>query len=682
MEVDPGSAPYRAEHEGRTYYFCSRHCMEEFSKDPEKHLLEGPGGAAHHAHHKGTEGLRRRLSLSILLSIPIFLLSPIVGEIGLKIELPYSEAVQLASATALFLYGGSFFIVGASSEFRRGVPGMMTLVSLGITTAFIYSLFSFLSSSQGFYVELAMLIDIMLLGHYIEARALASATGQVDLLVRLLPSRAHLIQGSGVIEVPVSALKEGDLILVKPGERIAADGIVEEGVSQVDESLLTGESSPVLKGEGSEVIGGSLNLEAPIKVRISRSGEESYLAQVERLMTEIRSSKSKYVELADRAAFFLTAAILIAGPSTMIYWLLYDGRISFAVERMVAVMVVACPHALGLAVPVVVYRVTSLTSGRGILLKSKQALERARSHGIVMFDKTGTLTKGQLTVRRVRTYRGFSEEEVLKLAASLEALSNHPIARALVEEASRRGIGLLEPSDFRSVPGYGVEGTVGGRKVAVASPDYFGDLDLEGEGSLIAISVDGELAGTVELEDSPKEGAFNTIRRLREMGYKVYILTGDRRTVTEKLSSELGLDGFYAEVKPHEKVEVIKELQGRGYYVVMVGDGVNDAPALVQADLGVAIGTGTDIAIESADVVLVRNDLEDVVRLLKLARASYRKILENLAWAIGYNSLTVPLAAGILTPLMISPALGALLMSLSDVLVVLNASTLEIHPSR
>lgn len=676
MEVDPGSAPFRLEHGGRTYYFCSRHCMEEFSKDPRKYLLEGPSGTEHHAHHGTIEKLRRKLLVSLLLSIPIFL-SPMVED-AVRVEFPHSGAVQLASATILFLYGGSFFLKGALSELRRRAPGMMTLVSLGITTAFIYSLYSFLSSSsQAFYMELAMLIDIMLLGHYVEARALASATGQLDLLVKLLPSEAHLIRDSSVIEVPVSALKEGDLVLVKPGERIAADGVVEEGVSYVDESLLTGESSPVLKVEGSEVIGGSLNLEAPIKVRISRSGEESYLAQVERLMMEIRSSKSRYVELADRAAFLLTAAILIAGPSSLIYWLLHDGRLSFAVERMVAVMVVACPHALGLAVPVVVHRVTSLTSRRGILLKSKQALERVRSSGIIVFDKTGTLTKGRLAVRKLRTYSGLSEDDLLKLAASLEALSNHPIAGALVEEASRRGIELLEASDFRSIPGYGVEGKVEGREVVVASPNYFSELDLEGEGTLIVVSVEGEVAGTIELEDSLKEEAPDTVRELREMGYKVYMLTGDRRSVAERFSRELGLDGFYSEVKPHEKVEVIRELQGKGHYVVMVGDGINDAPALIQADLGIAIGSGTDIAVESADVVLVRNDLRDVVRLLKIARSAHRKMVENLAWTIGYNSLTVPLAAGALVPLTISPAAGAVIMSLSDLFVVLNASALK-----
>ncbi len=670
MEVDPEKAPYRLEHGDRTYYFCSKHCMDEFSKNPEKYLLGGPSEAGHHAHHR----FKRKLFICLLISIPIFLFSPIAEEAGLRMELPHSEAIPLVSATLLFLYGGSFFLSGASYELRRRTPGMMTLVSLGITTAFIYSLYSLLSSSQAFYTELAMLIDIMLAGHYVEARALASATKQLDLLVRLLPSEAHLISSDIIVEVPVSALRPGDLILVKPGERVAADGIVEEGVSYADESLLTGESNPVLKEKGSEVIGGSLNLEAPIKVRVTRSGEESYLAQVDRLVREVRTSRSRYVELADRAAFLLTIAIIVVGLSTLAYWLLQGSGLSFAVERMVAVVVVACPHALGLATPVVVHRVTSLTSRRGILLKSKRALENVEPRGVVVLDKTGTLTMGKLVVKGVNASGRFSEEDLLRLAASLESLSNHPVARAIEEEASRRGIGLLEVTDFRSLPGYGVEGTVSGSRVVVASPNYFGGLDLE---SSVAISVDGELAGTIELEDFPREEAFAAVRKLREMGYKVYMLTGDRRSVAEKLSRELGLDGFYSEVKPHEKVEVIRKLQESGHYVVMVGDGVNDAPALIQADLGIAIGSGTDVAIDSADVVLVRNDLEDVVRLIKLARSARRKMLENIVWTIGYNSLTVPLAAGIMAPLVISPAAGAIIMSLSDLFVVLNASTLN-----
>ena len=679
MDVDPKKAEYKLTYRGQEYYFCSRACMEEFSKDPQRYLSgEHNGGHSHqksHAHH--SSDLKRRLIVSLILTIPIFLTSDVAEDLGLSLMV-HRGTIGLLSASPLFLYGGYPFLRGAVSELKERSPGMMLLVSIGISASFLYSLYSFLLGKSGtFYLELALLIDIMLIGHFIEARVISSATSSVDLLVRLLPYEAHLVSDSSYRDVPVRELKPGNIVLVKPGERVPADGVIIEGTSSFDESILTGESAPVIRGKGGKVIAGSINLEGAVKIEVTRTGEDSYLGQVERLIKEIRSSRSRFREIADRAAFFLTIFVIASGAITLAYWSLNGSSLDFAVERAVSVVVVACPHALGLAIPIVVQRAATLSSSRGILVKSKEALERAKDVEVIIFDKTGTLTEGKFRVKRIEAFNSFNELEILKLAASLDYLSNHPVARAIVRKAEEEGIKLAGVSEFKSTPGLGVEGIVEGRRVSITAGS---GLVTESGSTTVQIVVDGVVAGVIELEDELKEGVERAIKELKEMGYKVHMLTGDRRAVASKLSERLGIDSYHAEVKPHEKVDIIRGMQDKGLAVAMVGDGINDAPALIQADVGIAIGAGTDIAIESADVILVRSDIGDVVYFFKLAKSSYRKMLENVLWAIGYNSITIPIAAGALAGLVvIGPAMGALIMSMSDIIVVLNAVSLKVR---
>jgi len=671
MDVDPKRAEYKLTYQGQEYYFCSKACMEEFSRDPKRYL----SGGHHEGHVHHSSDLKRRLIASLILTIPIFLTSDVAEDLGISLGI-HQGIIGLISASLLFLYGGYPFLRGAISELKERSPGMMLLVSIGISASFFYSLYSFLSgSSKAFYLELALLIDIMLIGHFIEAKVISAATSSMDLLVRLLPYEAHLISDGSYRDVPVRELKPGDIVLVKPGERVPADGVIIEGASSFDESILTGESAPVVRGKGGSVIAGSINLEGAVKIEVKRTGEDSYLGQVERLIKEIRSSRSRFKEIADKAAFFLTIFVIASGAITLAYWSLKGHNLGFAIERAVSVVVVACPHALGLAIPIVIQRAAMLSSSRGILLKSREALERAKDVKVIVFDKTGTLTEGKFRVKRVEALNGFDELEVLKLAASLDYLSSHPVARAILRKAEEEGIKLVDVREFRSIPGVGVEGIVEGRRVSITA----GSDIVESGSTAVQVIVDGALAGIVELEDDPKEGVERAIEELKGMGYEVHMLTGDRRAVASKLSERLGIDSYHAEVKPHEKVDIIREMQEKGLAVAMVGDGINDAPALLQADVGIAIGAGTDIAIESADVILVRSDIRDVVYFFKLAKSSYRKMLENVLWAIGYNSLTIPLAAGALAGLVvIGPAMGALIMSMSDIIVVLNAISLNV----
>ncbi len=685
MSVDEEKAEFKLEYKGQVYYFCSKHCLEEFSRNPEKYLAgkTTPGAHEHHHHHHHHAGFGKRLLFSLLLTLPIILLSPLAQSLGIHLDFPMKNTVLLLSSTLLFLIGGQPFLEGAAIELKRRSPGMMVLVSLGITTSFLYSSYSLLSGiGETFFLELAMLIDIMLLGHYIEAKVFTGAMSSLGSLLKLLPDTAHLVRDGEIVDVPARSLVAGATILVKPGERIPADGVVVEGNSNVDESLLTGESLPAFKKPGSKVIGGSLNIDGALKVKVQASGEDTYVARVSKLMEELRLSKSAIERLADRAAFWLTISIIVASSLTLVAWLLRGASLGFSIERMVAVAVVACPHALGLAIPMVAYRVSMLSSMRGIVIKRREVLDTAPKIDTVVFDKTGTLTTGAFRVVQVKPMNGYDAIDVIRLAASVEALSPHPIAKAIVAEAKGKNIELLSVEEFESIPGVGVKGRVAGRMVTVSSPKYSGagvNAQIDGGGTTVVVSVDGVEAGVILLRDQVKPGAVEAIRELKKMGYRVYMLTGDRSEVARDVAAELGLDGFFAELLPEEKVKVIAELQMKGHRVAMVGDGINDAPALVKADLGIAIGAGTDIAIESADVILVRDDPMLVPEFFKLMRKTYRKMKENLAWAIGYNAITVPLAAGVLSSIgvIVSPALGAVLMSASDITVVANAQLLK-----
>ena len=638
------------------------------------------------------EDFKKRFIVSSILTIPILLLSPLTRRVlGLPTAFEGDMLVLFTLSSVIYLYGGKPFLTGMMRELRRRAPGMMTLVALAITVSFLYSTaVTYGLPGKTFYWELATLIDVMLLGHFIEMRSLLGASRALEELVKIMPKEAHLVTAKGIVDVPVSELRKGDVVLVKPGEKVPSDGVVIEGETSVGESLLTGESRPIYKGPGDLVIGGSINLEGSVKVRIEKTGEESYLMQVVRLVREVQEAKSRTQDLASRAAFWLTIVALTVGAVTLVAWVYVGQTLTFALERMVTVMVVTCPHALGLAVPLVIAVSTSLAARHGVLIRDREAFEKAKDIQVVVFDKTGTLTEGRFEVMDIIPLDGVSEDEVLKYAAAVESRSEHPIARGIVEKALEKGIPIPEVEGFKAIPGRGVRGVVEGDEVLVVSPAALTEKGLQvgseeisrvmGEGkTVVFVVVGGKLIGALALADRIRPESVEAVEKLKSMGVRVYMLTGDNSKVAKWVAGELGLDGYFAEVLPHEKAERIAELQKHGFTVAIVGDGVNDAPALVQADVGVAIGAGTDVAIESADIVLVRNDPRDVVPVIRLARLTYRKILQNLLWATGYNALAIPLAAGALysTGFVLSPAIGALLMSISTVIVAVNAKLLE-----
>ena len=652
-------------------------------------------GEAGHDHSAMVADFRRRFWICLPLTIGVVLLSQHVRMLlGLpdRLAFPGSHLVEAGLATAVFLYGGWPFIAGLTGEVRRGKPGMMTLVSLAIVSAYLYSL-AVLAGLQGevFFWETATLILVMLLGHWIEAKSVLGASGALQALVRLMPASATRLGADGVQEeVPIAALKGGDLVLVRPGAKIPTDGTVTEGSSSVDESMLTGESRPVEKAAGDRVVGGSVSGDGALTVRIDRTGGETYLAQVIRLVEQAQATRSRTQDLANRAAGILTWVAIGVGGGTFTVWLLLDAPLAFALERMVTVMVISCPHALGLAVPLVVAVSTELTARNGLLIRDRAAFERARGLQAVVFDKTGTLTEGRFGVASVVPLGAAADEaEVLRLAAGLEASSEHPIAKGILRGASDRGIVPPAATDFHNLPGEGARATVDGREVEVVSPGTLRRRGIEVTDGRVAVEqqagrtvvfvlTDGALAGAVALADVIRPESHEAIRQLQALGLRCMMLTGDARPVAEQVGRDLGLDEVRAEVLPHQKSEAIRTIQATGLAVAMVGDGVNDAPALAQSDLGIAIGAGTDVAAEAADIVLVRNDPRDVVAILALARATYARMAQNLTWATGYNVIAIPLAAGVGLPwsILLTPAVGAALMSLSTVVVALNARLL------
>ena len=652
------------------------------------------GHMDHVSHHeKMIIEYRRRFIVSALVTIPILALDPSIQSfLNFNIEFPFRNIVLFLLASLIYVYGGTPFIKGLLKELRALKPGMMVLIGVAITTAYIYSgLVTFIMSGKPFYWELATLLDVMLLGHWIEMKSILGASRALEEMVKLLPSEAHLIKDGEMIDVPIDSLKPGDKVLVKPGEKIPVDGVVIEGRTSVNEAFLTGESKPIGKEVGDTVIAGSINGEGSIVVEVVKTGKETYISQVIELVKRAQEARSKTQDIANKAAFLLTLVALGGGSITFISWILVGREVAFALERAVTVMVIACPHALGLAVPLAVAVSTSLAARNGFLIRERDAFERARSLDIVVFDKTGTLTKGEFGVTDVITFGEYQEEEVLKYAYCLESKSEHPIALGIVNKALELGLKQCVVEDFKAIPGRGVEGVIDGHNVKVVSPRYLRDLGLgdylkyiekysrEGK-TTVFVMFDNKPIGAIALGDIIRDESREAVKHLKEMGLKVYILTGDNKNVAEWVSRELDIDKFYAEVLPHQKVEVIKSLQEEGYRVAMVGDGINDAPALIQADVGIAIGAGTDVAIESADIILVRNDPRDVVQIVKLAKNTYRKMLENLLWAAGYNVIAIPLAAGILYNIgvILSPAVGALLMSISTVIVAINAKLLHL----
>ena len=655
-------------------------------KPPEIHR---PGAEHHHA----LEDFRRRFVISTILTIPILLLSaPVQSLLGITITFPGSDYLLLGLATAVYLYGGWPFLAGIVSELRARMPGMMTLIAVAITVAYVYSSAVVLGivGGEGFFWELATLIDIMLLGHWVEMRSVLGASRALEELVRVMPSEAHLVRDGGTEDVPVDRLAPGDQVLVRPGEKVPVDGVVIEGATSVDEAMLTGESKPVEKRPGDEVIGGAINGEGSVVVEVRKTGAETYLAQVIDLVRKAQESRSRTQDLANRAAFLLVVIALSVGAVTFAVWLILGEGAGFAVERAATVMVIACPHALGLAVPLVVAVSTALAAQSGFLIRDRTAFERAKDLQAVIFDKTGTLTQGRFGVTDILTFGGAAEEDVVRTAASVEAHSEHPIARGVVRTAEERGLSLLPLENFRAIPGKGVEAAADGRVVRVVSPGYLaeqgiasgdarvGALQRQGK-TVVFLLEDGRLTGALALADIIRPESEEAIRRLKGMGIRCMMLTGDNPDVAAWVAGELGLDEFFAGVLPHEKAEKVQEVQRR-YRVAMVGDGINDAPALVQADVGIAIGAGTDVAVESADIVLVRNDPRDAAAVIDLSKKTYRKMFENLLWATGYNAVAIPLAAGVLfgAGIVLTPAAGAVLMSASTVIVAVNARLLRI----
>ena len=644
------------------------------------------------SHEMMLKDFRKRFIISIIVTIPILLLSPTIQSwVGFEITFAGKNYLILALSTFIYFYGGWPFLKGTYSELKDKTPGMMTLISVAISVAYFYSgAMVFTSGASFFFWELATLIDVMLAGHWIEMRSVMSASSSLEELAKLMPSEAHLIGEDGEVrDVEIKELSVGDRISVKPGEKIPADGDVVRGSSYVDESMLTGESEPVSKGEGDEVIGGSVNGDGSLDVEIKSAGEDSYLSEVINLVEEAQGSESKSQRLADKAAFYLTIIALSAGTLTLLAWLLFTGRgVSFAIERMATVMVITCPHALGLAIPLVTAISTTMSAKNGLLIRNRTAFENSGNVTTVVFDKTGTLTKGVFEVSSIRTVQDYDEEEVLKLSASLEQNSEHPVGRGIIEKADESDIGLSSVSDFHAIEGKGVEGNVDGKDVKVVGPNYLAEggveipeaLETDESATVVYLLIEDDLVGSLTLSDSIREDSYEAIEKLQEEGISCWMLTGDNEKTAKAVSEELGLDGFFAEVLPHEKQEKVQELQDKGEVVAMTGDGVNDAPALAQADVGIAIGSGTDVAAETADIILVDSNPSDVKKLLLFGKATHKKMVQNLFWATGYNALAIPLAAGVLAGygIIMPPAIGALLMSMSTVIVAINAKLLNI----
>ncbi len=650
---------------------------------------------SHAGHASMVDDFRRRFWISLALTIPVLATSEMVQHLlGLRglLAFPGARYVEFSFASAVYFYGGWPFLTGLVAELRKKLPGMMTLVGLAISVAYLYSA-AVVFGLRGtvFFWETATLIDIMLLGHWIEMRSVMGASRALEELVRLLPAEAHRLRPDGSTEdVPVTELRQDDLVLVKPGERIPADGAITEGRTTVNQALLTGESQPVEKGPGDAVLGGSVNGEGAITLRITRTGAETYLAQVIELVRRAQQTRSRTQDLANRAAMWLTVIAIAAGAATLVAWLVGGRTFDFALERMVTVMVITCPHALGLAVPLVVAVSTAISARNGLLIRDRAAFERARALDAVVFDKTGTLTEGRFGVADVISLDGRSETDILRLAAALESRSEHPIAAGIVRAATERGISYSAASEVSAIPGKGARGVVEGVEVNVVSPGYLKErsqtvsdarvLRVAEQGkTVVYVLVDSKVVGAIALADIIRPESREALQRLKHMGIRAMMLTGDSQPVARWVAQELGLDEYFAEVLPNQKAAKIREVKARGFTVAMVGDGVNDAPALVEADVGIAIGAGTDVAIESADIVLVRSDPRDVPAIVGLARATYRKIVQNLWWATGYNAVAMPLAAGVLyraTGILLSPALGAVFMSVSTVIVAVNARLL------
>nr|WP_294907961.1 copper-translocating P-type ATPase [uncultured Lacibacter sp.] len=657
------------------------------------HSVKNPpmGHAGHDHHAMMISDFKKRFYVVLLLTIPVMLLSEMIQHwLNLSFHFAGSEYVLLILSSIIFFYGGWPFLKGWLQEVKAKNPGMMTLIGFAIAVAYIYSVaVVFGLKGMDFFWELATLILIMLLGHWIEMKSIAGASKELELLVQLMPDDAHLVHGNHIMDVKTETLKENDIILIKPGEKVAADGIITEGESYLNESMLTGESTPVQKLKGDKVIAGSINGNRAVKVAVSHGAKDSYLSQVIKLVQDAQQSKSKTQVLADKAARWLTIIAIVAGIATFLFWFISGKELSFAIERMVTVIVICCPHALGLAVPLVVAKSTALSAQHGLLIKNRTAFENARKISTLVFDKTGTLTVGKFAVSTIVSLQtGISENQLILFAAALEQQSEHPIATGILQKAKELS-GTIPPAEnVTAITGKGIEARVDGKKVLVVSPGYLHENNIalpenftsNSTETVVFVMIENQLAGYIALSDSIRPESAEAIQTLSENNIKSILLTGDNKKVAASVSTTLRMDSYFAEVLPHQKLEKIKELQSKGEYVAMTGDGVNDAPALAQADIGIAVGSGSDIAAETAGIVLVNSNPKDVVSLILFGKATYRKMIQNLIWATGYNVIALPLAAGVLynAGILLSPAAGAVLMSVSTVVVAVNASLLKV----
>ena len=665
--------------------------MEEYKHN--NHQQKSHKNSNHHEEHHMhmIEDFRRRFWVSLILTLPILILSPLIQNIlGYELTFRFDHYLLFGLSSLVYFYGGLTFLTGLIDELKKKQPGMMTLIGVAISVAWGYSsAITFGLEGKTFYWELATLIDIMLLGHWIEMKSVMSASNALQKLVQLMPSEAHLIENDGETrEVAVGQLKKGALVLVKPGEKIPVDGIIVDGESHVDESMVTGESKPVKKKIDSKVIAGTINGKGSLKIRVEQVGEEAYLNKVINMVKEAQSEKSKTQHLADKVAFWLTLVSLSVGFITLSVWLLIGQPFVFALERMASVMIITCPHALGLAIPLVVAISTSVSAQRGLLIRNRTAFENSRKISLLVFDKTGTLTKGQFAVLRFGSLNNnYKDDEILSLAGSLEAKSEHPLATSIMQKIEQEGIKITEVKNFQAITGKGIEGEVGDKKIKVVSPGFVKekgmkipeDANKSEHETVVFVLVQDELAGFIALGDEIREESYQAVKILKENKIKLYMITGDNEKVAQSVSDELGLNGYFAEMLPDQKLKKIKEFQDQGEFVAMTGDGINDAPALAKANVGIAVGSGTDVAAETADIILINSNPSDIATLIVFGKETYKKMIQNLIWATGYNIIAIPLAAGVLYNLgiIISPAMGAIFMSLSTIIAAINAQLLK-----
>jgi Cu2+-exporting ATPase len=679
------------------YHTSHDHVHETRVMDHSAHNTGHDDQSGHdkHAGHS-VSMFRDRFWISVLLTVPTVVWSPMVQEwLGFSAPtFPGSRYIPAVSGTVLFFYGGLVFLRGAVQEIRNRLPGMMTLISLAITVAFAFSVAVTLGvPGMDLWWELATLITIMILGHWIEMRSISQAQGALKELAKLVPDTAERVVGEGTEKVEVAHLEVDDIVLVRPGAGIPADGIVIEGSSAVNEAMITGESRPVDKKVGDKVIAGTVNSSGSLRVKVTGTGESTALAGIMRLVALAQASRSRAQALADRAAFFLTIVAIVSGAITLAAWLIAGSSVVFAVERAVTVLVIACPHALGLAIPLVIAISTTLGARSGLLVRDRRGLEEARNLNAIFFDKTGTLTRGEFRVVRITTTSGLGENDALALAAAVERDSEHTIAQGVVKSAEERGIAIPRAEQFQALPGEGVQALVDNRQLMLGGPALLRRLKIalprelqaaidaaaRGGQTVITLIEKDRALGVFAVADALREESFDAVKRLHQQGIEVIMMTGDAKSVAESVATELGIDTVFADVLPGQKASKIEEVRQSGKRVAMVGDGVNDAPALLAADVGIAIGAGTDVAVEAGDVVLIRSDPRDVPRIVALSKATYRKMIQNLWWAAGYNIVALPLAAGVLAPwgIVLNPAAGAVLMSLSTIVVALNAQLLR-----